>query len=171
MRSVTAGRAPRRASGTAPRDRSRSPSLLAGRTERGPRPRLRGADPGQEQPFIAGSHPHGARRVRQRCPEPHPRPPARPPRCAWSPAARPRCRSCCCCSPPVSAASREPRRGWGLGRTGQPSERRGEGAPSLPSSGRPAARAPGAARRAARPALRSRGHGAAALEVPLLDLP
>lgn len=98
-------------------------------------------------------------------------PPARPPRCAWSPAARPRCRSCCCCSPPVSAASREPRRGWGLGRTGQPSERRGEGAPSLPSSGRPAARAPGAARRAARPALRSRGHGAAALEVPLLDLP
>lgn len=77
MRSVTAGRAPRRASGTAPRDRSRSPSLLAGRTERGPRPRLRGADPGQEQPFIAGSHPHGARRVRQRCPEPHPRPPAR----------------------------------------------------------------------------------------------
>lgn len=81
-----------------------------------------GTRPGQEQqPFIAGSHLHAAARALQRCPEPRPRPPRR----TWSPAARPRCRwCCCCCSPPVSAASRELRRG--LGRSGQPSERRGE---------------------------------------------
>lgn len=55
-----------------------------------------------------------APRAPQRCPEPRPR----PPRCPWSPAARPRCRWCCCCWPPVSAASRELRRG--LGGAGSP---------------------------------------------------